>query len=111
MHADNRFHGSIPLMLAVVGCLLAGPAAAQTWQIDYDPGLGTKPSTQGWTHIHSDPRTTLFSVDEWAPRGPRRPPTDFVGPEGVRARGCERTCQASSGLAPMRAEAQGRTTG
>jgi hypothetical protein len=43
------------LVLGLAFPLSAGSAAAQTWQIDYDPALGTKPSAQGWTHYSSDP--------------------------------------------------------
>lgn len=42
-------------LLTLSAMLVASPATAQTWRVDYDPSLGTLPSGQGWTHFLSDP--------------------------------------------------------
>ena len=55
MSRTRRTPLSIAALLGGLLCLAAGPVAAQTWQIDYDPVLGTLPSAQGWTHFVNDP--------------------------------------------------------
>lgn len=55
MSSSCRAAVSIAALLGELLCVAAAPVAAQTWQIDYDPSLGTKPSAQGWTHDVADP--------------------------------------------------------
>ena len=43
------------LALWVASLLLPVAAASQTWTVEYDASLGTKPSAQGFTHVASDP--------------------------------------------------------